>query len=358
MLAAHAPLIPELETALRRIAADRHDETVRRMAAFFVAGAAHFNELHVRLFDRILGRLIAGMEGPALVDLARSLAPIANAPPDVIRRLARDDDIAVAGPVAMQSSRLDEEDLIDIAHTKSQAHLFAMSLRPVVSEVVTDILIDRGDRDVARNLAMNRQAQFSPDGMAALIRRAAHDAVLAEKLKQRHDLSAQVLPPVPLVSPIDVRQPVVALAAPEIDALDKHAMEAPRDIGEATDPEAPRSVHGPQRDGLPDETQVLDFARSGRVSELIAALALSCDVSVEVVQWLMTSDSRDAALILCQAAGLSRSTAQAILATGSPVGERAAPGHAEPDFCRLSPMTAGRIVGFCSAWYGELRAAG
>jgi uncharacterized protein (DUF2336 family) len=127
MLAAYAPLIPELEDALRRIAADRHDGTVRRVTAFFVAGASHFNELHVRLFDRILGRLLAGMESPARVDLARALAPIANAPPDVVRRLARDDEIAIAGPVLTQSNRLDEEDLIDIAHTKSQAHLFAMS---------------------------------------------------------------------------------------------------------------------------------------------------------------------------------------------------------------------------------------
>jgi hypothetical protein len=149
------------------------------------------------------------------------------------------------------------------------------------------------------------------------------------------------------------------VAAPEIGTrIDEEAAEAPRDVGQAAaEAKALPIVHGAQRDGLLDEAQVLDFARTGRVSELLTALAAICDVSVDVVQWLVTSASADAALILCQAAGLSRSTAQAILATGSPAGGPAAPGRAEPDFGRLSPMTAGRIVGFWSACYGELRAA-
>lgn len=107
MLAAQAPLIPELEEALRRISADKHGDTVRRVTDFFVAGASRFGELHVCLFDRILGRLIAALESPALVELARALAPLSNAPPDVIRRLARDDAIAVAGPVLARSSCLE-----------------------------------------------------------------------------------------------------------------------------------------------------------------------------------------------------------------------------------------------------------
>jgi uncharacterized protein DUF2336 len=162
-----------------------------------------------------------------------------------------------------------------------------------------------------------------------------------------------VLSPVGLAAPLEVPS-----AAAGIGALVHEQTAAPIDIDQAAaEAKAVPIVHGPQPDGLLDEAQVLDFARTGRVSELLAALARICNVSVEVVQWLITSDSPDAALILCQAAGLSRSTAQAILATGCPVGERAAPALAGPDFCRLSPMTAGRIVGFWSACYGELRAA-
>jgi uncharacterized protein (DUF2336 family) len=359
MLAAQAPLIPELEEALRQISADKHGDTVRRVTDFFVAGASRFSELHVCLFDRILGRLIAAMESSALVELARALAPLSNAPPDVMRRLARDDAIAVAGPVLTRSSRLDEQELVEIARTKSQAHLFAISGRTMVSEPITDILADRGDRDVARNVAMNHRARFSETGMAMLAARAVNDAVLAEKLGARQDLPPPLLRAVLLSVPLEVRQRLLAFTAPEVRTrIDDGAIAIPHDVDEAAaDAEAWRIVRALQRDGRLDEAQVLEFARSGRNKELLAALALICDVSIDVVRALVTSDQPDAALILCQAAAFSWPTARAILAAGSHTALSAALEKAEAEFDRLSPSTAGRIVGFWSACHGELRAA-
>ncbi len=70
-----------------------------------------------------------------------------------MRRLATDNEISVAGPVLRQSSRLNDADLIGIARTKSQAHLLAIAGRTGIAEPVTDVLVKRGDREVARNLA-------------------------------------------------------------------------------------------------------------------------------------------------------------------------------------------------------------
>lgn len=192
MSAAHAPLIPELEDALRQISAGRHLETVRRIIDLFVAQAPRFNELHVRLFDRILGRLIVVMDRPALIELARRLASIANAPPEVLRFLAQNDSILVASPVLTRSPRLEDPDLIEIARTKSQAHLFAISGRSSLSSAVSDALIVCGDRDVVRNVAMNHRARLSADGIARLLMRAVKDYVLAEKLARRSDIPATV----------------------------------------------------------------------------------------------------------------------------------------------------------------------
>jgi uncharacterized protein (DUF2336 family) len=359
MLAAQAPLIPELEEALRQISADKHGDTVRRVTNFFVAGAPRFSELHVRLFDRILGRLVAGLESPELIELARALAPLSNAPPDVIRRLAYDDAIAVAAPVLTRSSCLDEPDLVAIARTKSQAHLFALSGRATVSEPVTDILVDRGDRDVARNVAMNHRARFSHAGIALLAERALNDAVLAEKLGERQDLPPRVLRAVLLSVPLEVRRRLLSFTAPETRTrIDDGAIAVPHHIDEAAaDAEAWRIVRTLEREGRLDESQVLEFARNGRTKELLAALALICDVSIDVVRGLVTSDQPDAALILCQAAAFSWPTARAILAAGSHTALAAALEKAEAEFDRLSPSTAGRIVGFWSACHGEWRAA-
>src|SRR5215471_1022195 len=129
MSAAQAPLIPELEDALRQISGERQVETAQRVVDFFLAGAARFNDLHVCLFDRILSRLLEHAESAALTEVARRLAPIANAPPDLMRRLAGEDAMAVAGPVLTRSRCLCDEDLIAVARGKSQAHMLAISGR-------------------------------------------------------------------------------------------------------------------------------------------------------------------------------------------------------------------------------------
>src|SRR4051812_6337984 len=172
MAAAQASLIAEMEDALAHASIARGDETLRRIGDFFVAGASQFNDEHVALFDRIIECLIDAAEPAALAALARRLAGIRNAPPDVIRRLAGHPDISIAAPVLARSTRLPENDLVEIAATESQAHKFAISGRTVVDAAVADVLADCGDRGVARNLVMNVGAQLSPGAMAKLEARA------------------------------------------------------------------------------------------------------------------------------------------------------------------------------------------
>jgi hypothetical protein len=53
---------------------------------------------HSLAFDDVLGHLIKRIEGKALAELSRRLGPISDAPIDVVRGLARDDNIVVAEP--------------------------------------------------------------------------------------------------------------------------------------------------------------------------------------------------------------------------------------------------------------------
>ena len=65
--------------------------------------------------------LVEAIETKVRAELSERLAPISNAPSKVIRRLASDDEIAVARPVLAQSPRLTPADLVDIAETKSSS---------------------------------------------------------------------------------------------------------------------------------------------------------------------------------------------------------------------------------------------
>jgi len=50
--------------------------------------------------------------------VSSQLAPVAKSPPSVVRRLAKNDEIAIAGPVLAESARLSTEDLVEIAENK------------------------------------------------------------------------------------------------------------------------------------------------------------------------------------------------------------------------------------------------
>jgi hypothetical protein len=94
-------LIAELEDSIRSGSKDKRVDSLRRITDLFVADADRLNDQQIDVFDDVLGHLIKRIEGKALAELSRRLGPINNAPIEVVRRLARDDNIAVAEPILM-----------------------------------------------------------------------------------------------------------------------------------------------------------------------------------------------------------------------------------------------------------------
>ena len=137
-MSASASLIPELEHVIQHGSQDKRAATVKRIANLFIDGAAHFSEDHIGLFDDVLCRLIVEIETKARAEMAHTMAPLANAPAELIRQLAHDDDIEVAGPVLTKSTRLQETELVELARTKGQAHLAVLAgpLRPPLPSAI------------------------------------------------------------------------------------------------------------------------------------------------------------------------------------------------------------------------------
>src|SRR5690606_21672979 len=106
-----ASLIRELEASIRDGSHVQRVNTLRRVTDLFIDRAEQYDSEQVLLFDNVIGRLAAEIEKAALAELAGRLAPVPNAPPMTVGKLARDEDIEVAGPVLAQSTRLTEADL-------------------------------------------------------------------------------------------------------------------------------------------------------------------------------------------------------------------------------------------------------
>ena len=183
--AAPASLLDELNGAIASGDAKRRLRIMLRIADLFTAGSRNYSGDQIAVFDDVLQELATDIEVEARAELARRLAGIDSAPPQIVRSLAFDDAIEVAGPVLAKSEQLSDDDLVENAGTKSQAHLFAISQRLKLSEAVTDVLVERGDRRVVNKVARNRGARFSLAGYEKLTVRARRDSRLTLALGRR-----------------------------------------------------------------------------------------------------------------------------------------------------------------------------
>jgi uncharacterized protein (DUF2336 family) len=352
-MSAAPSLIPELEEIVQHGSPRRRAQALRRITALFLDGANRFNQDHVRLFDEVFNRLIDGIESRARAELSHCLAPLGNAPGELIRRLARDDDVLVAGPVLRQSRCLAEIDLLDIAETKSQAHLLAISGRAGLAEPVTDVLVRRGDREVARSVAENRGALLSDDGFTALVARSEGDDVLAETVGQRPDIPPPLFRALLLKATAVVQQRLFESATPDMQAEIRGVLaRVSKEVGTRAAPcdyrEAQRTVAILRQRGRLNEDQILEFAKAGKYEEMVAGLADLCAVPIDVVDRLMGGERPDPILILCKAKGWGWPTARAII--GARLGHKANSSQgldaAYSNFERLTTATAGRVIRF------------
>jgi uncharacterized protein (DUF2336 family) len=269
-----------------------------------------------------------------------------------MRKLAHDDDIAVAGPVLTQSVRLQENDLVDIAKTMGQAHLNAIAGREGIGEAVTDVLVRRGDDEVVRNVADNPSAKLSEGGFSALVRRAEGDGTLAEKVGQRHDIPPHLFRDLLVRATAVVQQRLLAAAKPETKAEIQRVLErVSQEFGKAAPvrdyASAQRVVVDLHQAGKLGEPELTEFANLKKYEETVAALAMLCGVPIESADRLMSGDRPDPVLILCKAAGYGWPTAKAIIVARpgkSPSAQ--ALESAQANFEKLSASTAQRVVRF------------
>jgi uncharacterized protein (DUF2336 family) len=315
----HGSLIADLEDSIKSGSQERRVETLRRVTDLFLSDADRLNEAQVGVFDDVLCHLIKRIETKAVAELSARLAPVDNAPIEAIRRLARDNEITVAGPVLTQSTRLTTNDLVEIAQTKGQAHLLAISGRAQLEEAVTDQLLTRGNAAVAHKLAGNAGARFSETGFATLVKNAETDEMLTKRIGLRLDLPLRLLRELLLKAtqavqdwllshaPTEAKDEIQRVLASVSNEISRDAT-APRDFTRAQ-----QLVLGMERLGELSEGAILEFANAHKYEEMVAALSVSCSASIQVIAALMKSPRNDGLLVPCKAAGLKWPTVAAIL---------------------------------------------
>jgi uncharacterized protein (DUF2336 family) len=321
-------IVDEVEAAISAGSAAKRLETARRVTDLFLASAGSFNDEQVELFDTVLERLIKTIElrsiadisaRIALAEISAQLAPVAQAPPSVIRHLARHDEITIAAPVLRESARLSEEDLVEIAETKGEQHLLAISARWWLKEVVTDALLGRGYPGVSRRIVGNPGARVSAAGFAIIAAQAETNPELAVEVGIRADLPSELRHQLLSKATDAVRAQLLSRAPPHLfeeirNAIATAAAGVDREMSRVRDfTAARRFVTKLQEDGELDEAALFEFARQRKYEETVAALAELSQSTIEVIRPLMQSLRDDGLLVACRAAGLGWETTSAVL---------------------------------------------
>jgi len=319
VMVAHNSVIDELEEAIASKEIGRRADTLRRVTDLFVSGCSGFSGDQIALFDDVMNLLAREIESAARALFGQRLAPIANAPPRIMRALALDDEIEVAGPVLTRSASLDEATLLEGARTKSQDHLLAISRRETLAEVVTDVLVERGDQRVAQGTAENPGAKFSELGYSTLVERSGHDPELALRVLSRRDLPRQHLLKAFADASETVRRKLEAADRGKANMLRDMVAQASDEIQtearkrSAEHAAARAFVQGLDELGKLTAAQLEASATEGKFDEAAIALSIMSGLSIGLIERLLTQDRSDPILIVAKAIGLAWDTTKALL---------------------------------------------
>jgi uncharacterized protein (DUF2336 family) len=356
-------IVDEVEMAISAGSPEKRLETIKRVTDLFLLSAGNFNDEQIDLFDGVLDRLIRTIELRAIADvstrialaeMSSQLAPLAQAPPSVVRRLAGNDEITIAGPILTESSRLNAEDLIEIAKSKGEQHLLAISGRWWLKEIVTDVILARRYPAVSRRIINNPGARVSAAGFAIVLTQAESDPELAVETGIRVDLPQELRQKLLLSATEAVRSRLLSRAPADLFEEIRSAIAAvsaglDREMSKVRNFTSAKTFVALLYDkGELNETTLCEFARQRQYEETVAALAKLSRTTIEVIRPLMQSLRDDGILVPCKAAELGWGTVQAVLDSRFGIG-RMGPhelAKAQDQFGKLTIENARRLLRF------------
>jgi len=314
--------LEELDQAILTGTRESRERALWHATDMFMVG--RFTDEEIWVFGEIIGKLAAEIELAARARLAAKLSRIDHAPGKLVNELASDDSIDVAGPILRYSERVDVRTLLNAARTKDQPHLLAISRRRSISEPVTDVLVTRGNQEVARCVAGNEGARLSEAGFLKLIKRSENDGILAENVGLRQDIPRHLFQQLIAKASDETRKKLERERPEMITEVDALVADVTASLHSKFGPASPRyyaakrAVSFKHRLGELGVKSILEYARAQKMEETIVGLTMLCSLPSDVVERALFGKSRELLLILAKAHDFSWETTAALLFLGAP----------------------------------------
>jgi len=352
MMSETKSVLQDLDDAIARGTAESRARALWHATDLLIAG--RYCEDEIATFGEVIGRLADEIETVARAQLSDRLARIEYAPASVIRKLAFDDEIEVAGPVLRESERLDDDALIENASTKSQDHLLAIAARRTLSEAVTDVLASRGNRDVAHAVARNEGARFSGAGFLHMVKRAENDSILAENLGLRRDIPRHLFQQLIAKASDDAKKRIAGERPEMLQEIQSSVANVAGELQSKFGPGsrnyfvAKRTVSIQHRLGNLHESSIAGYAVAHKIEEVTIGMSLLSGLPVDVIERALFDRNREMLLMLAKALGFCWDTTMALLFLGARE-HRITAGELrdlERDYARLNVQTSRSVLEF------------
>lgn len=260
--------------------------------------------------------------------LSETLKDNPAAPASVVETLARDSEIAVAGPVLEHSPVLTDDVLIDVLKSDPvQGALSAIARRVALGEEVSESIVDTGNTEAIAELLGNDSAQIreetldrivddaaaNPSWHAPLVHRPRLHAGAARRvakivaaplladLKQRGDIDAETLSAIEQALAENLDADADGAAEPE----DAQVIQPSKPLSVGRDGVvAKRAVHMFEAGDL-NEAEIVESLNNGDQEFALYGLALLADLPIEVVARSISLQNAKAIVSICWKANLS-----------------------------------------------------
>jgi len=275
--------------------------------------------------------------------VAETLKDVVDAPPELVKQLAHDAELAVAAPVLQFSPLLTEEDLIEIVKGRfAEGATAIVARREGVTERLSDAIVASDDTDAVATLLANNSAQIREETLDLVLEKAParpswHGPLVDRpKLPNRMALKiaafvaeafAQRLAARPDLDPA-TREAVTAEVRKRIaeaaDDGEEGGGSRPRkrpvadpDWAKGGDGEAPGETVGDKvkrlrREKKLDDAAITAAAQGGEKLFVKLALAELAAIRADAVDKILTARSAKGVIALCWKAKLKLATAVAI----------------------------------------------
>ena len=269
--------------------------------------------------------------------LAEALQDVAGAPAPVIRKLAFDTELVVAGPILENSPVLTDEDLMEIIERGSTTgRLSFISKRKDVTEGVSEAIVATADEYVVALLLANPSAQIRETTLDRVVDEAKDVISWHAPLVSRPQISGYAAKRLArfvaanLIWVLSIRSDLEPDVLEEVKKAVTNRIEGGesdlKDAIQLEDTETPLEVAMGKVQKLKDkgdlnEARVRKMVSGGKKEEVIAALAIMNEVPAVAVQKAINAKNIKGVVSICWKAELSAKTAEQIQSVVVEIGD-------------------------------------